>query len=167
MNRRSLIGGSVGISAWGFFGGAAEAENTGSPAAAPPRFRVAGRGFDFETGALRGSLCKEGRALGLLPLADSASGTDLARSPGIFSVYRFLDSGHRYMPDGRDWTCRTRLLDEGSAEVLWAADETHPFDLSAVYHWRDPATARTRLVIGRGLTDEQAVAACKLFLGGP
>ena len=166
-SRRSFLAGAIGLPALALLNGMAEA---GEDSAAPVRLRfvVADGGFGFDTGFLRGRLCGDGRALGLAPLAVSASGIELARPPGLLSIYRLLDRSHRYLPDGRDWACRTRLSDDGAAEVAWAADEAHPFDMTATYRWSGPGTLDLTLgVSAKGVLRGFEVFLASYFHGFP
>jgi hypothetical protein len=129
------------VVALGIFRSALAAEQAGdkTPGLA---FAAEGKEYRFDTGVLRGTLRSQGRSLGLMPVAESASGTAIAKGFGLFSHYRLLDDSARY---GRglgawDWPSTARLLPDGSAEAAWSADEEHPFDLKAVYRWAAPNT---------------------------
>lgn len=104
-------------------------------AAEPPAFVADGTGFRFDTGALRGVLHANGKAQGLLPVTDCATGTNLARFVGLFSHYRLLDSTTRYGVAGWDWASTAERLPDGAVTVRWAADAVHPFDMAATYRW--------------------------------
>jgi hypothetical protein len=91
--------------------------------------------YRFDTGVLRGTLRRGGRSVGLLPVVDCVSGATIARGAGLFSHYRLLDAETRYGHAAWDWPSGSRRLPCGSVEVLWSADEGHPFDMSAVYRW--------------------------------
>ncbi len=102
--------------------------------------KASGQQYGFDTGRLRGELRSEGRSLGLMPVVESAGGTPIARGHGLFSHYRLLDAENRYGHGAWDWPSRARVLADGSVEASWSADETHPFDMSAVYRWSDANT---------------------------
>jgi hypothetical protein len=104
-------------------------------AAEPPAFIADGNAFRFDTGALRGTLRANGRSLGLLPVTDCATGTNLARSVGLFSHYRLLDDTTRYGVAGWEWASTAERLPDGAVAVRWAADAVHPFDMAATYRW--------------------------------
>lgn len=99
------------------------------------RFIPAGEEFQFDTGALRGTLRGGGKSTGLSAVFDCATGTNLAKSMGLFSHYRLLDSDTRYGTAAWDWPSSAKLLPNGVVEVLWQADADHPFDLKATYRW--------------------------------
>jgi len=103
-------------------------------------FTAEGKQYRFDTDALRGTLRSQGRSLGLTPVVDSASGATITRGTGLFSHYRILDAEHRYGHAAWDWASESRLLDGGSVEVVWSADNEHPFDMRAVYRWATPNT---------------------------
>ncbi len=110
------------------------------PAAMPAyaedlRFSPAGDEFHFDTGALRGTLRGGGKSTGLSAVFDCATGTNLARSMGVFSHYRLLDSETRFGTAAWDWTNTVKLLPDGAVEALWRADADHPLDLKAIYRW--------------------------------
>jgi len=98
-------------------------------------FVAAGKEFTFDTGALRGTLRGGGQSKGLLPVFDCATGTALAKSLGLLSPYRMLDSETRYGHAAWDWASEATLLANGAVMVHWTADSEHPFDMTAVYRW--------------------------------
>jgi hypothetical protein len=98
-------------------------------------FTAVGRAYRFDTGVLRGTLRKNGRSLGLWPLEDVASGTALAGELSLFAPYRLLTPEKRFLPDGRDWTSRAKLLPDGAIEAHWLPDDAHPLELTAVYRF--------------------------------
>lgn len=104
-------------------------------------FKAAGPGlYAFDTGLFRGQLKMDGKFQGLYPLVDAVSGNDLTRPPGIFSPYRVLTTNRRFGNAARDWPTTTRLLPDGGVEVQWAAAESHPLAMTAVYRWDAPDT---------------------------
>jgi len=107
-------------------------------AAEPPAFTAEGHAFRFDTGALRGLLRGEGKSRGLLPVVDSATGTNLARSVGLFAHYRLLDATTRYGVAGWEWTSVAERLSDGAVIARWTSDAAHPFDMTATYRWAAP-----------------------------
>ena len=95
-------------------------------AAEPPAFVAEGNVFRFDTGALRGLLRGEGKARGLLPVVDCATGANLARSVGLFSHYRLLDASTRYGVAGWEWASKAELLPDGAVVARWTSDAVHP-----------------------------------------
>jgi len=118
--------------------------DTPKPASAAPdkatglAFTPEGKGFRFDTGALRGMLRAEGRSRGLTSVVDVATGVSVAGAHGLLSHYRLLDADARYGTAAWDWASTARLLEDGSVEAQWSADPVHPFDLKAVYRWTSP-----------------------------
>ncbi len=121
------------------FAGCTEAGLAAAPATAPSvAFVEDGKGYRFDTGALRGILRRDGKSLGVTPLFEASSGLNLAGPYGIFSHYRLLDAEHRYGTAGWDWKSTSSLLPDGAVQVNWTADSDHPFDLAARYRWKKP-----------------------------
>jgi hypothetical protein len=117
-----------------------EAAPAAEPLAGPPRKTVAslaftadGKGFRFDTGALRGTLRLDGRAIGLRPVVEGGSGQQVAGVFGLLSPYRLLASGARFGTAAWDWPSVGRSLPDGGVEVSWTADEQHPLDMTATY----------------------------------
>ncbi|MFW6171472.1 MAG: hypothetical protein ACODAD_13360, partial [Planctomycetota bacterium] len=142
-NRRQFIArcttGAAALAAWSGFssvtpvGGAPSSQENLS-------FRADGDQFHFDTGPLRGTLHRKGRPIGLSSVVDAPTGATINRSVGLFAHYRLLEPDHRYGNAAWDWSSRSRLLPSGAVESVWRADDQHPFDLKAVYHWTKPDT---------------------------
>lgn len=116
-----------------------------APPSGPPNVPATFRGpvdnqFLFDTSAFRGVLRQGGKSRGIVPLADVASGAELAGEYGIVSHYRLLDDRKRYGHAAWDWKSTARSLTDGAVESAWVADAEHPFDLTAVYRWSAPDT---------------------------
>ena len=71
-------------------------------------------------------------------MTDCATGTNLARSVGLFSHYRLLDATTRYGVAGWDWASTTERLPDGAVVARWTSDAVHPFDMTATYRWSAP-----------------------------
>lgn len=152
--RRRFLGGLLGAAS-SFACGQTFARDTKRPA-----FVAADREFTFDTGVLRGTLRGGGQSKGLLPVLDAVSGAPLARSLGWFSPYRLLDDTNRYGKAAWDWESKAKLLPNGSVMVEWTADESHPFDLAAVYLWSASDTLDLRLRV----TARRALRQLEVFL---
>jgi hypothetical protein len=111
-----------------------------APSAASLAFVAAEKEFRFDTGVLAGTLRSGGKSLGLGPVVHKATGTALAGPYGLFSHYRLLTADERFGGGAWDWPSEARLLPDGAVEVQWRADAGHPFDMQAVYRWRNPKT---------------------------
>jgi len=107
---------------------------------ASPAFTAQGKEYHFDTGVLRGTLRPQGRSLGLMSVVDTASGATICRGHGLFSHYRILDAEARYGHGAWDWASQARVLPNGAVEVVWSADDAHPFGMTAVYRWTAPTT---------------------------
>jgi hypothetical protein len=108
--------------------------------AADLRFHPAeGGAFHFDTGVLKGTLRSEGRSIGLLPATHLESGSELARSMGLFGVYRVFSEGRRYGNGMWSWPSEARAASGGAVEVRWPAVEERPFEMRALYRWSGPA----------------------------
>jgi hypothetical protein len=97
-------------------------------------------GFTFDTGVLRGTLCPGGKLQGLTSVTHIPSGTRLDRSMGILSYYRVFTTGKRYGTGGWEWPATAERLSDTAVQVTAPATTDRPFDMAAVYRWKDPQT---------------------------
>jgi len=91
--------------------------------------------YRFDTGVLQGLLHAGGRSTGLAPMSDTVTGKVLTKGMGCLSPYRILSAGTQHGIAAWYWPSETRRLPDGAVEVRWAADETYPLELTAVYRW--------------------------------
>ncbi len=134
--RRFVIAGASATAGVVGFGGVRNVTATTLEAATnPPAFTVAGKSYNFDTGALRGTLRENGESQGFHPIQEVASGKLLSKTPGILCPYRLLASNTRFLPDARGWSSRSKLLPDGAVEVHWLPDNKHPLELKAVYRF--------------------------------
>lgn len=110
-------------------------------------FRTDGDGFSFDTGVLSGKLRPHGRPIGMAPLFYTNNSRDLAQAYGVCSHYRLLDADNRYGEAAWDWPGRASVSPDGSVRALWSRDESHPFDLQAIYRWTSPDTLDVTTVV--------------------
>jgi len=104
------------------------------------RFRpVAGGGFEFDTGVLRGTLRAGGKSEGLTSVVHIPSGKTISGAHGLVGHYRVLAANQRYMPDAWSLPSDAQLAPDGSVEVHWPAAANRPFEMWAVYRWPAPA----------------------------
>jgi len=96
--------------------------------------------FTFDTGVLRGKLRAGGKSLGLSSVTHVPSGIVLDRSMGLFSHYRLFTTGRRYGGGVWDMASTAVLRMDGAVEALLPSAPDRPFELRAIYRWRDPAT---------------------------
>jgi hypothetical protein len=96
--------------------------------------------YAFDTGILRGALRQGGKSLGLAPLFHVPTGARLDRSMGILSFYRVFTTGKRYGAGAWDWPSTAKLLPDGAVQAAWPAMAERPFEMTALYRWKDPQT---------------------------
>ena len=96
--------------------------------------------YTFDTGVLRGTLRQGGKSLGLAPLIHVPTGARLDRSMGILSFYRVFTTGQRYGAGAWDWPSTAKLLPDGAVQVTWPEAPDRPFEMGALYRWKDPQT---------------------------
>ncbi len=97
-------------------------------------------GYVFDTGVLRGKLRKDGKSVGLSDVVHVPSGKRLDRSLGMMSHYRVFTKDKRYGDAAWDWPSEAELQDDGAVRVTWGRADDRPFELAAVYRWRDETT---------------------------
>jgi hypothetical protein len=97
-------------------------------------------GYTFDTGVLRGTLCPNGKLQGLTSVTHIPSGAKLDRSMGILSYYRVFTTGKRYGTGAWEWPSTAKLLSDVTVQITSPAAADRPFEMSAVYHWKDPQT---------------------------
>lgn len=96
--------------------------------------------YTFDTGILRGTLRPGGKSQGLTSVIHVPTGTRLDRSMGILSFYRVFTTGKRYGEGAWFWPSTARLLPDGAVRVTWPATPDRPFEMTALYRWKDPQT---------------------------
>jgi hypothetical protein len=97
-------------------------------------------GYTFDTGVLRGTLCPNGKLQGLTSVTHVPSGTRLDRSMGILSFYRVFTTGKRYGTGAWEWPATAKLVSDTTVHVTSPEAADRPFEMSAVYRWKDPQT---------------------------
>jgi hypothetical protein len=123
---------------------------TGS-AVAGPAFTPDGKGgYTFDTGVVRGTLCANGKSSGLTSVVHVPTGTRLDSGSGIFGYYRLLATDKRYGRMGWDLPGKSRLLPDGAVRIALPEQEDRPFELIAVYRWRDPSTLDLETTVKAG-----------------
>jgi hypothetical protein len=110
-------------------------------AAADLRFHPAdGGAFHFDTGVLKGTLRAEGRSIGLLPVTHLPTGAAMARSMGLFGIYRVFSDGRRYGNGMWNFPSEATPAGDGAVTVRWPPAGDRPFRMQAVYRWAGPAS---------------------------
>lgn len=125
------------------------------------RFHAAGGGeFRFDTGVLHGTFRSQGRSIGLLPVTHAASGTVLARSMGLFGVYRVFSGGRRFGNGMWSWPSEASLAPSGAVTVRWPPAAGRPFEMKAAYRWAGPETLDVEISV----TPEEDLRGFETFL---
>ncbi|MCU0916889.1 MAG: hypothetical protein MUC88_20365 [Planctomycetes bacterium] len=96
--------------------------------------------YTFDTGVLRGTLRQGGKSLGLAPVIHVPTGARLDRSMGLLSYYRVFTTSKRYDAGAWNWASTAKLLLDGAVQVMWPATADRPFEMGALYRWKDPQT---------------------------
>jgi hypothetical protein len=96
--------------------------------------------YTFDTGVLRGTLRQDGKSRGLSSVVHVPSGTRLDGSMGIVSHYRVFTANKRYGTAAWDWPGTAELRPDGSVQTTWAATPDRPFEMAALYRWKDSQT---------------------------
>ncbi len=99
-----------------------------------------GGGYTFDTGVLRGMLRQDGKPRGLSSVVHVATETRLDRSVGICSHYRVFTTNHRYGTAAWDWPGTSKRLADGTVQTTWPEAADRPFEMTALYRWKDPQT---------------------------
>jgi hypothetical protein len=97
-------------------------------------------GYTFDTGVLRGTLRQGGKSQGLSSVLHVPTGARLDRSMGILSHYRVFTTNKRYGAGAWDWPSTAKLLPDGAVQVTWPEVADRPFEMGALYRWKDPQT---------------------------
>jgi hypothetical protein len=96
--------------------------------------------YTFDTGVLRGTLRQGGKSQGLSSVIHVPTGARLDRSMGILSYYRVFTTNKRYGAGAWDWPSTAKLLPDGAVQVTWPEAVDRPFEMAALYRWKDPQT---------------------------
>jgi hypothetical protein len=116
-----------------------------------PAFTPDGKGgYAFDTGLLRGTLCANGKSSGLSSVVHIPTGARLDSGSGICGYYRVFTTNRRYGRMGWDWPGRSRLLPDGAVQITLPEHEDRPFEMIAVYRWRDAATLDVETTVKAG-----------------
>ena len=92
--------------------------------------------FIFNTGVVKGSVKKEGKAEALKPVTYISPNVPIDNNHGLLVPYRFLTPQKRYGFGSWEWPRTSKLLDDGGAELNWRKS---PIGLS---RFRSPIVGR-------------------------
>ena len=114
-------------------GGASQSQTTETSL----RFKGDGQGnLMFNTGIVKGSLKKDGKAGFFKPIAFIDPPVPMDNNNGLFVPYRFLTPQKRYGFGSWEWPRSGKVLANGAAELSWAETEDRPFNFKASYSWK-------------------------------
>jgi len=107
-------------------------------------------GYEFDTGVLRGGLREAGKGLGLSSAVHVPTGSALNGAYGILSYYRVFTTNKRYGTAAWSWPGTSKLLPDGAVQVTWPEAEDRPFEMAAIYRFRDSSTLDVETIVKTG-----------------
>jgi len=107
-------------------------------------------GYEFDTGILRGGLREAGKGLGLSSAAHIPTGTALNGAYGVLSYYRVFTTNKRYGTAAWSWPGTSKLLPDGAVQVTWPEGDDRPFEMAAIYRFRDSSTLDVETIVKPG-----------------
>jgi hypothetical protein len=107
-------------------------------------------GYEFDTGILRGGLREAGKGLGLTSVVHIPTGTTLNGAYGILSYYRVFTTNKRYGTAVWGWPGTSKLLPDGAVQVTWPEGDDRPFEMAAIYRFRDGSTLDVETIVKAG-----------------
>jgi len=107
-------------------------------------------GYEFDTGILRGGLREAGKGLGLTSAVHIPTGTTLSGAYGILSYYRVFTTNKRYGTAAWNWPGTSKLLPDGAVQVTWPEADDRPFEMVAIYRFRDSSTLDVETIVKAG-----------------
>ncbi len=100
--------------------------------------------FNVDTGMLKGIFRQGDRSIGFVPFSSISPELTISEKPdtlpGLFNFYRVFTTNKRYGESMRSVASTAKAIDNKTIELVWDADEEHPFILSAKYQWISPQT---------------------------
>ena len=116
--------------------------------------------YSFNTGVVRGKVGGEDKTIGLSSLVYVPSGIRLDGRSGIFSYYRVFTTNKRYGHAAWDWPSESKLLPDGAVQILWPKGKDRPFEMTAVYRWKDKLTLDVKTIV----TPQKDLSKFEVFL---
>jgi len=107
-------------------------------------------GYEFDTGILRGGLREAGKGLGMTSAVHVPTGTTLSGAYGILSYYRVFTTNKRYGTAAWSWPGTSKLLPDGAVQVTWPEANDRPFEMAAIYRFRDGSTLDVETIVRPG-----------------
>ncbi len=100
--------------------------------------------FNVDTGMLKGIFRQGDRSIGFVPFSSISPELTISEKPdtlpGLLNFYRVFTTNKRYGESMRSVVSTAKVIDNKTIELVWDADEEHPFILSAKYQWISPQT---------------------------
>lgn len=125
-------------------------------------FRADARGdLAFDTGVVKGSLKKDGLGGGLKPIAFCDPSVPIDNNHGLLVPYRFLTPKKRYGFGSWEWPRTGKVLENGAAQLNWAASPDRPFAFSSTFRWQSADTVDVTVTF----TPDTDLEKFELFLG--
>lgn len=107
-------------------------------------------GYQFDTGILRGRLRQADKDLGMTSAVHVPTGTTLNGAYGILSYYRVFTTNKRYGTAAWSWPGTSKLLPDGAVQVTWPEGDDRPFEMVAIYRFRDDSTLDVETIVKAG-----------------
>jgi hypothetical protein len=112
-----------------------------APNAEPLAFKANGsRDLSFDTGVVKGTLTRDGLGEALKGITFIDGNLTIDKNHGLLMPYRFLTPERRYGFGSWEWPRTGKILENGAAQLLWAAAPDRPFAFSTVYRWKSADT---------------------------
>jgi hypothetical protein len=107
-------------------------------------------GYEFNTGIVSGRLREAGKDLGLTSAVHVPTGTKLNGAYGILSYYRVFTTNKRYGTAAWGWPSTSKLLPDGAVRVTWPQGDDRPFEMTAIYRFRDDSMLDVETIVKVG-----------------
>lgn len=107
-------------------------------------------GYEFDTCILHGRLRGSGKDLGLTSAVHLPTDTKLSGEYGILSYYRVFTTNERYGHAAWEWPSSSEILPDGAVQVTWSGADGRPFEMFAVYRFRDSSTLDVETIVKAG-----------------
>jgi hypothetical protein len=95
-------------------------------------------------------LREAGKGLGLSSTVHVPTGTTLNGAYGILSYYRVFTTNKRYGTAAWGWPGTSKLLPDGAVQVTWPEGNDRPFEMVAIYRFRDGSTLDVETIVKPG-----------------
>jgi hypothetical protein len=95
-------------------------------------------------------LRQAGKGLGLSSTVHVPTGTTLNGAYGILSYYRVFTTNKRYGTAAWGWPGTSKLLPDGAVRVTWPEGDNRPFEMAAIYRFRDSSTLDVETIVRPG-----------------